>query len=386
MLRIAIILPGLGRVQRGAETAFLEISRALAQQPGVEVDLFGSGERVPSETRSIVIPCRPREKFERWRKLPALRSECHYEELSFVWGLLRSRRFRPERYDATISCTYPYVNWLLRGTRRRGRPKLIFVTQNGDWMCRAGNAEYRFFHCDGLVCVNPTYWERNRANWPCALIPNGVDPTVYHPDTDAAAWHDDRVPSGAKVVLMASALIPSKGVDLGVEAVARVPDAFLVVAGDGPERGRIADLAAAKLPERHLLLGSADRSLMPSIYRRASAFLHMSQDEPFGIVYLEAAASGLPIVAPDNETSRWILGDAALWMRPDDPKSAAGAIAAALDPERGRELGRAARARMLDGWTWEAQGRKYREFIETTARVSTRSAATPKSDQSLAFG
>lgn len=373
MLRIAVILPGLGRVRRGAETAFLEISQALARQPGIELDLFGSGDRVPPGLRMTVIPCRPRETFERWPKLPALRSDCHYEELSFVWRLLRSGRYRPERYDATISCTFPFVHWMLQAQAKRGRgsPKLIFVTQNGDWMCRAENAEYRSFRCDGLVCVNPAYWERHRGRWRSALIPNGVDPTVYRPGSDA--WDDPRLPRSAetKIVLMVSALIPSKGVDLGVEAVARVPDAFFVVAGDGPERGRIAELAARRLPGRHLLLGSADRGLMPALYRRASAFLHLSRDEPFGIVYLEAAASGLPIVAPDVEVARWILGDAALWTTPGDHDATAAAIAEAIGTDRGRELGQAARARVLDGWTWEAQARKYREFIEETVEAGS---------------
>lgn len=44
-LRVAFVLPGLGRVQRGAETAFIEVARAMAEFPDVEVELFGSGEQ-----------------------------------------------------------------------------------------------------------------------------------------------------------------------------------------------------------------------------------------------------------------------------------------------------------------------------------------------------
>src|SRR3546814_5508392 len=57
----------------------------------------------------------------------------------------------------------------------------IFVTQNGDWPAYASNTEYRSFSCDGLVCTNPDYLERNSVRWNCALIPNGVDLARFSP-------------------------------------------------------------------------------------------------------------------------------------------------------------------------------------------------------------
>ena len=102
---------------------------------------------------------------------------------------------------------------------------------------------------------------------------------------------------------------------------------------------------------------------MSALFRRANVFLHMSQIEPFGIVYLEAAATGLPIVAPDLETPRWILGDTSLYANPQDTSSIAAALCKAILPETAEKLGDAARQRILDGWTWDAQASKYRDFI-----------------------
>ena len=184
-----------------------------------------------------------------------------------------------------VSCSYPWLNWYLQRVNGRKGPLSFYVTQNGDWPCHERKNEGKFFKCDGLVCTNPVYYERNRQRYACALIPNGVDPARFRPrepngETDPMA--EIGQVEGKPVVLMASAMIPSKDVAGGVRAVAQVPDAFLVIAGDGPERERVAALAEELLPGRHRLLGSVPRERMPALFRSVDVFLHMSRDEPFG--------------------------------------------------------------------------------------------------------
>ena len=364
-LRVALLLPGLGRVHRGAETAFLELAKGLNAFPDVAVTLFGTGDDVPAGLDVRRVGCVPRERFEGWPKLPALRSECHYEEMSFILSLISRRAFRRRDFDAAIHCTFPFTNWFLRAAKRRGGPASVFVIQNGDWMCQAESREFRTFRCDGLVCTNPEYFARHRDRYPSTLIPNGVDADVFTPVgmDDSAVVR--RFPRDKKIVLMTSALIASKRVADGVKAVAQVRDAFLVVSGDGPERRAVSELAAQLLPGRHLMLGSLHRGEMPALYRRADAFLHTSQDEPFGIVYLEAAASGVPVVAHDGAVPRWILGDTARFADTSDPAAVARALSAALAPDTGRALGLAARRRVLAEWTWAAQAAKYRDFLRS---------------------
>ena len=89
----------------------------------------------------------------------------------------------------------------------------------------------------------------------------------------------------------------------------------------------------------------------------------MSQDEPFGIVYLEAGACGLPIVCHDSEVSRWIMGDCAEFVDTSDMDSVARAIQTVLSPMRQQELGTAIRERVIAEWSWAAQAAKYRDFI-----------------------
>lgn len=383
-----MLLPGLGRVQRGAETAFLEIARGLASFPDLHVELFGTGTQGPPGIPLHQIGYVRREFFERWPKLPTLRTGDYYEEFTFVWSLYWSKRYQPRQFDVAIACTYPWVNWYLQHSGRRGGPLQIFVTQNGDWMCRAQNREFKYFRCDGLVCINPEYYERHRERYPTQLIPNGVDPTIFYPreqknnqaDAELAAspsvaessteqlpasaaeeWA--RLPPDAPVVVMASALIPSKGVANAVRAVAKTPHACLVVAGDGPERQNVSALARSLLPGRHVLLGSIPRATMPAFFRRGNVFLHMSQDEPFGIVYLEAAASGLPVVAHDGAVPRWILGETAIFVDTNDLDAVAAAVERALQPAVKQHLGTRARQRVMADWTWQAQATKYRAFL-----------------------
>lgn len=368
--RAAILLPGLGRVHRGAETALLEIGQGLARQFGWQVDAFGSGPHGTPELPIQQIGCVPRERFERWPKLPCFRGETSYEEFTFTAGLAFRGLYQSRRYDVVLGCSYPYLNWFARLARGRARhPLVIHVTQNGDWPCRRTNAEFRAFGCDGLVCINPEHHERHRGRYPSALIPNGVDPSVFSPRGDSAdseaTWSELTVEAaGRPIVLMVSALIDSKRVVEAVAAVSAAPGCFLVVAGDGPRRADVEQAAASSLAGRHRLLGGVPRDLMPALYRRADVLLHMSQEEPFGIVYLEAAASGLAVIAHDSAVTRWILGDGSVLVDTSDLSAVAAGLGRALEPANREELGLQARQRVLTDWTWERQVGRYRDFLE----------------------
>ena len=237
-----------------------------------------------------------RENFASFPTLPVLRNDYVYEEFAFVPALLRC--YRPSEYDITLTCGYPFTNWVLRRPKWRGsRPPHVFVTQNGDWPAYARNSEYRLFGCDGLVCTNLDFYERNKTRWRCRTIPNGIDFERFH--LGIPRRHEFNLPEDRLIVLMVSALIPTKRVEMGVEVVSRIPDAHLVVAGDGPLRPAVDAIAAHFLPGRFTRLSLAPEQ-MPALYQSADIFLHLSKEEPFGNVFVEAMACGLPIVAHNS--------------------------------------------------------------------------------------
>ena len=292
-MRVLFALPGLHQYARGAETAFISLARELAKTGNLGI-LIGSGQ--PSV--EVSIPARRQrtaEIFEPFPKMPVLRHQFAYEEMTFVPALLR--QYCPSEYDVTLTCGYPFTNWMLRRPVWRGsRPPHVFVTENGDWPAYADNSEFRLFGCEGLVCTNPDFYERNKSRWRCRLIPNGVDCERFHPGPPQR--EELGLPRAGFVVLMVSALDVTKRVEVGIEAVSQIPDAHLVVAGDGPLRQAIDALATRLLPGRFTRL-SLTPERMPALYRSADVFLHLCREEYFGNVFIEAMACGIPIVAHD---------------------------------------------------------------------------------------
>jgi glycosyltransferase involved in cell wall biosynthesis len=361
-LRVAFCLPGLHRVVRGAEVALESIATEVAQLDGFEVSVFGSGQPRPTDPyRFVHVPCLPRERFEGFPCLPAFRTESNYEEFTFVPGLLR--HLDPKRFDVIVTCSYPFVHWAVR--TRRGlakRPAQVFVTQNGDWPLYRKNSEYRLFASEGVVCTNPDYFDAHGANYNARLIPNGVDPDVFFPGgADRARLG---LPPSGPIVLMVSALISSKRVLEGVSAVAKVPNAQLVVAGDGPLRDEVDALAKRELGSRFLRMRVA-RKDMPDLYRCADVFLHMSLDEPSANAYLEALASGLPIVTHDRRVTRWTLERFGSFVDATDLDAVAGAVSEAIAraPNR-QEAADAARQR----FSWKSIAKQYGEFFGEVAQ------------------
>ena len=355
-VRITLALPGLHRVDRGAEVAFIEVARQLSRR-GHQLTLFGSGRERPGEPyRFIHVPAVRRETFEGWPRLPTLRSETGWEEATFAPGLLA--RYRPHDFDIAMTCAYPFTHWALRRPVLVGkRPKSVFVTQNGDWPAHSGKAEFRLFACDGLVCTNPDYLERNQDQYRSALIPNGVDLERFRPGPPERERFG--LPSGP-IVLMVSALIASKNVAAGIEGVAKVPGATLVVAGDGPLRDDIRQLAEEMLPGRYqrLTVPAAD---MPLLYRSADAFMHLSVDESFGNVFVEAMASGLPIIAYDTPRTRWIVGEDAFFPKSREPDALAAAIGEALAASDSSARQGTKRAQAFG---WAAIAGQYEQFFK----------------------
>jgi glycosyltransferase involved in cell wall biosynthesis len=154
---------------------------------------------------------------------------------------------------------------------------------------------------------------------------------------------------------MVSALIESKRVLEGMRAVARLPGVHFAVAGDGPLRGEVESLAADILPGRFTRL-TLPSERMPTLYRSADVFLHMSLQESFGNVFVEAMAAGLPIVGHASDRLRWIVGQRDTLCDTDDAEALHGALDRALAIGRGDPDPRA------DAFAWHEIAGQYRAF------------------------
>ena len=354
-LRFLFALPGFHSEERGAEIALLAVADELAKADH-SVTVIGSGPSRSGPTYAYrQVKTVNRRRLERLPRIPPFRSETVWEDASFAWGLRNA--YDPAEFDVTVTCNFPFTHWALR-RGKTDRPKHLFVTQNGHWPAVSDKGEFRFFDCDGLVCINPDYQNDCKERWNTALIPNGIHQSTY--DRAVSQREKFGLPADSKVVLMVSALIGTKRVADGIRAVAPLNDVHLVVAGDGPLRGSVDALAAQLLPGRFKRL-TVRGDEMPDLYASADTFLHMSLTESFGNVYVEAMASGLPIVANDTSRVRWIVGARDTLCDAQDLHGVTEALDRALSTGRG-----AADARARD-FAWPRIAERYAEFARTVA-------------------
>jgi glycosyltransferase involved in cell wall biosynthesis len=133
------------------------------------------------------------------------------------------------------------------------------------------------------------------------MIANGVDTKKFHPARQAefAAMRERwQIPEDAKVVGFVGRLhAHTKGCDDFIRTIARLPESYWgVIAGTGPDEQLIVTLAQEMgIQHRLRLLGLVED--VREVYWGMSVFAMTSRSEPFGLAVLEAAASGLPIVA-----------------------------------------------------------------------------------------
>ncbi len=128
------------------------------------------------------------------------------------------------------------------------------------------------------------------------VLRNGVDTQAFRP-VDRAAARAALGVSGT-VLVSVGALIPRKGHDRTIAALAQLPGATLLIAGDGPERARLAAQAAALgVADRVRLLGPIAHAELPACYAAADVSVLASAREGWANVLLESMACGTPVVA-----------------------------------------------------------------------------------------
>jgi glycosyltransferase involved in cell wall biosynthesis len=168
-----------------------------------------------------------------------------------------------------------------------------------------------------------------------------VEVIHYGLDDLPQAWGanpPDPVPPGARVLLCVCRLEPQKGVDVAIQALADIPDAHLVVLGEGPQRAELERLANDRV---HLLGRVPD---VAAWLRRADVLVHPARWEGFGLALLEAMLASLPVVATRVSSIPEIVvdGETGLLVPPDDASALAAAVNRVLaDPAVYGERGRA---------------------------------------------
>jgi phosphatidylinositol alpha-1,6-mannosyltransferase len=347
--------PCIGGIQRTLHSLVRELppERVSVFAPGEEgSDLFDAGE--------------PYEIFR--------------EPREFVWPGPEARRHVREAIRASgaevvlFGATYPLA-MLGPGLAKRGVPYVAAAHGFEYWLSLApgthGLMRYSTSRASRVAVMCSAFIARVVRT----AVPDPVPVSVLYPGADAEAFRPDlpvedlrsRLGLGGRpLVVCVSRLVARKGQDVLIRAMpqirARVPDAALLIVGNGPYREKLDELATASAVGSVIFAGQVSEEELPLFYAVGDVFampcrtrLGGLEVEGWGNVFLEAAACGRPVVVGDSGGARESLVDGETGVLVDGTNVAqvADAVASLLeDPARARVMGRAGRERVERAHTW----------------------------------
>jgi phosphatidyl-myo-inositol dimannoside synthase len=273
--------------------------------------------------------------------------------------------------------------------RRRGWPFVVLTHGAEVWMARAPGvaAGMRWALGRARAVTAVSEYTRTRLQGsvpgfvPLELLVPGVDEGRFRPDADGGAVRGRFSLDGRRVVACVSRLVPRKGQDVLIRSLPTlrtlIPEATLLVVGGGPYEGVLRTLAAGAPAGSVVFAGELSDDDLPGVYAAADAFAMPCRTrwgglevEGFGIVFLEAAASGLPVVAgrSGGADEAVVDGETGLLVEGAEPKAVALALSEVLRPSGpGPAMGAAGRARVEAGFTWDGQARRLAEILREAA-------------------
>ena len=213
-----------------------------------------------------------------------------------------------------------------------------------------------------VIVTTKTYAATSRAVWRHnpVVIPNAVDVHRFGPEVDGRSVRARlKIPPDRPVVLLVGRIVPHKGVEHFVEAARYLPGVQLLVAGEGSSLETMEALARSLAVEgRVRFLGRVSQENLPRVYAACDVFVlpSVSRLEAFGIVALEAMATGKPVVVADIPGVREVIEDGreGLLADPVNPRDLADKIQRLVaDPDLRAEMGRRGREKVLAAFTTE---------------------------------
>ena len=266
------------------------------------------------------------------------------------------------------------LTWMNRATNMCPAPKggdFVHVARLG------GYYDLKYYQtCDHLVGNTQDIVDYLiKENWPAErthYLPNFVTEEVAEPHNRKTYFTPDKAP----LLLAMGRLHENKAFDILLQAMARVPEAYLWIAGDGPLGDQLDKLAEkAGVKPRVRFLGWRDDTA--ALLSTADLFVCPSRHEPLGNVVIEAWAHNTPVVAADSYGPRTLIEhlETGVLVPVDDPAMLARGIKNVLcDPSLADRMVEKGRAEYEANFTEDIVVNQYLEFFE---KVTTPCAALP---------
>ena len=257
----------------------------------------------------------------------------------------------------------------------RGIPYLVAAHGFDYWLSLVPGAHAGLAYMTSRAARVPVMCSAFIARVVRTAVPDGVPVSVMYPGADVEAFRPgiptDRIRerhglAGRPVVACVSRLVVRKGQDVLIRAMSlvrrRVPEAVLLVVGDGPHRSTLERMAARAPSGSVAFAGQVSEADLPSYYAVGDVFampcrtrLGGLEVEGWGNVFIEAAACGRPVVVGDSGGARESVVDGETGVLVDgrSVEQVADAVSGLLeDPALAEHMGRAGRERVEGFYTW----------------------------------
>ncbi len=232
---------------------------------------------------------------------------------------------------------------------------------------------YTVSKSDRIVTTTNSYGATSRAVWheEADIIPNAVDSSRFNPDNSGEEIRKKHDLGDDKVVMYVGRIVYHKGLEYFVESAKYLgDDTKYILVGEGdfmPELKKI--VKRESLENKVIFAGRVTNEELPKYYAATDVFVlpSVSRLEAFGIVTMEAMASGVPVVVSDIPGVREVIteGRHGLLAEPMNSKDIAGKVRTILEnPDLAQRMGKMGRKRIEEKFTWEKVAEEIEEVYE----------------------
>ena len=279
---------------------------------------------------------------------------------------------------------------MARGLRKVGAQKIISLTHGHEvwwaklwpfnWVLRhIGNNVDHLTYLGDFTRSQITRALSTRARSAMVKMAPGIDTTHFAPQSSAIELRDSLGLANKKVIVSVGRLVHRKGQDSLISALPEIlqhhPDAHILMVGEGPYRAHLENLVAKLAVESSItFIGRIQYADLPRYICTGDIFAMPSRSrlaglevEGLGIVYLEASACGLPVIAGKSggAPDAVIEGETGVTVDGSEPSEIAKAITLLFDdPIKAREMGARGREWILSNWRWEIWAAKFTELLK----------------------
>jgi len=221
---------------------------------------------------------------------------------------------------------------------------------------------------------------------PVAALALGTDPETFSASRDTGGLRSKWRAGDAPIILTVARLVPHKGQDVVVRALPELakefPDVKYVVVGEGHDETRLREISIELgVEDRVIFAGALSEDDLPEAYATATIYAGPSRVdneinvEGFGISFLEASSSGLPVVAGDSGGVRSAVrdGETGVVLPPRDVDAWVATLGDLLRNDARRKLlGDAGRKAVENHYNWDRVARDTREFTLAVTKGTRR--------------